>query len=51
MDPSEYGYEVVADDVSTNVYRDDARQAEIHQIWTIRNYKAIDANAAIKIEE
>ena len=51
IDPSEYGYEVVADEVSTNTYRDDARQAEIHQLWTIRAYKAIDPNAAIKIEE
>lgn len=50
-DPSEYGYEVVAEDVSTNTYRDDSRQAEIHQMWTIRAYKAIDNEAAIKITE
>jgi len=50
-DPSEYGYEVVAEDVSTNNYRDDSRQSEIYQIWTIRGYKAINEEAAIKITE
>ena len=50
-DPSEYGYEVVAEDVSTDDYRDQSRQSQIYQIWTIRGYKAIDPEAAIKITE
>jgi hypothetical protein len=50
-DDDEYGYEVVKEDVATRVYEDESRQSEIHQLYTIRQYKAIDPEAAIKISE
>jgi hypothetical protein len=48
-DDTEYGYEVVKEDVSTRTYEDESRQAEIHQLYTIRAYKAIDSEAAVKL--
>lgn len=48
-DTSEYGYEVVKQDVATDNYDDPSRQSEIYQIYTIRAYKAIHDDAAIKV--
>lgn len=50
-DPDEYGFEVIKDDVATETYEDPSRQAEIHQLYTIRAYKAIEPEAAIKVED
>lgn len=48
-DPGEYGYEVVKEDVATEEYEDPSRQSEIFQLYTLRAYKAIEPEAAIKI--
>lgn len=48
-DEAEYGYEVVKEDVATRTYEDEGRQSEIHQLYTIRAYKAIEPEAALKL--
>lgn len=50
VDPDEYGYEVVEDDVSVDEYDDNSRQATMMQWWTVRTWKAIDEEAIIKLE-
>lgn len=50
-DPTEYGYEVVKQDVATEEYDAPARQAQVMQLYTKRAYKAIDPEAAIEIVE
>lgn len=49
IDTDMYGYEVVKEGVATNQYSDPERQADIIQIWTQRDYHAIDSDAAVKI--
>jgi len=48
-DGSKYGLDVVKEEIETENYYDDARQAEVYQIWTRRVFKAVDGNAAIEI--
>lgn len=50
-DPDEYGYELVKEDVATEEYEDQSRQARIFQIYTMRTWKAINEEAAIEITE
>lgn len=50
-DPNEYGYEVVKQDVSTEEYEAPERQSQVMQLYTVRTYKAIDEEAAIKITD
>lgn len=49
IDPSFYGYEAVRQDIQTNQYEAEERQAEIMQIWTRRGFKTMDPDAAIKV--
>lgn len=50
-DPNDYGYEVVKRDVATEEYEAPERQARIFQIYTMRAWKAINSDAAIKVTE
>jgi len=50
VDPDEYGYEVIQNDVEINEYDDQSRQATIMQWYTERTWKAIDEEACIKLE-
>lgn len=49
VDPNEYGYEVIREDVATEEYESPERQADIFQLYTFREWKAINSNAAIKV--
>lgn len=51
MDTDEYGYEVVKEDVASNEYPSQERQAQVFQLWTMRQWKAINNNAAIKVKD
>lgn len=50
VDPTEYGYEVVKEDVATDSYYENSRQSDVFQIWTRRTYKTTDADAAIQVD-
>ncbi len=50
-DPDEYGYELIKEDVATEEYEDQSRQARIFQIYTMRTWKAINNEAAIKVTD
>lgn len=47
VDTDEYGYEVVKQDIATDEYADDSRQAQIVQWYTMREWLAIDPEAAL----
>lgn len=49
VDTNEYGYEVVKQDIATEEYEDKSRQAQIVQWYTMRNWLAINPEAAIRI--
>lgn len=51
VDSDEYGYEVVKDDIATDEYEDQSRQAQIVQWYTMREWLAIEPEAAIVFEE
>jgi len=48
IDTDEYGYEVVKEDIATDEYEDQARQSQIVQWFTMRQWLAIDPEATIK---
>jgi hypothetical protein len=48
IDTDEYGYEVVKEDIATDEYEDQARQSQIVQWYTMRQWLAIDPEATIK---
>lgn len=50
VDSDFYGYEATREPLDTNEYEAPERQAEMMQIWTRRGFKAIDPEAAIKVE-
>lgn len=50
VDTSFYGYEAEREPINTNEYEADERQAQMMQIWTRRGWKAIDPEAAIKVQ-
>jgi N4-gp56 family major capsid protein len=50
VDTNEYGYEVVKEDIATDEYEDNSRQAQIVQWFTMREWLAIEPNALIKME-
>lgn len=50
VDSDFYGYEAVREPIDTNEYEAPERQATMMQIWTRRGYKAIDPEAAIRVE-
>lgn len=51
IDTDEYGYEVVKQDIATDEYEDQSRQAQIVQWYTMRNWLAIDPEAALKLQD
>lgn len=51
IDTDEYGYEVVKEDIATDEYEDQSRQSQIVQWYTMREWLAIDPEAAIKFTE
>lgn len=51
VDTTEYGVEVIKEDISTEEYEDPERQANIIQWWTMRNWHVEEPEAAIKITE
>lgn len=51
VDPTEYGYSIVREQVATNDYRADEIQSDIWQIFTFRTWKAIEPEAALKVSE
>jgi len=51
IDSDEYGYEVVKQDVATEEYEDNERQAQIVQWFTMRNWLAIEAEAVVRFTE
>jgi hypothetical protein len=51
VDTNEYGYEVVKEDVATDEYEDQSRQAQIVQWYTMREWLAIEPEACIKFQE
>lgn len=51
VDTDEYGYEVVKEDIATDEYEDESRQAQIIQWYTMREWLAIDPEALIKFTE
>jgi hypothetical protein len=50
VDTDYYGYEVVKDDIATDEYEDESRQAQIWQWYTMRQWIAMEPAAAIKFE-
>lgn len=51
IDSDEYGYEIVKQDVATEEYEDNERQAQIVQWFTMRNWLAIEAEAVVRFTE
>jgi hypothetical protein len=51
FDTTEYGVEVIKEDISTEEYEDPERQANIIQWWTMRNWHVEEPEAAIKITQ
>ena len=51
VDTDEYGYEVIKEDISTDEYEDQKRQANIIQWWTMRQWIATEPEALLKFEE
>jgi len=51
VDSDDYGYEVIKQEVATEEYEAPERQADIFQIYTMREWEAIKPEAAIKVEE
>lgn len=49
VDSDEYGYELVKRDVAIEEYEAPERQSDVVQLYTLRNWKAIDSDAAIKV--
>lgn len=49
IDTDEYGYEVVKEDIATDEYEDQSRQSQIVQWYTMREWLAIDPEAAVKM--
>lgn len=49
VDADEYGYEVVKQDIAMNEYRDEKRQADIMQWWTMREWTVVESDAVIKV--
>lgn len=50
VDTDFYGYEAEREPISTNEYDAPERQAQMMQIWTRRGWKAIDPEAAIRVQ-
>lgn len=50
VDTDFYGYEATREPIMTNQYDDPERQANIIQIWTRKGFKAIEPNAAIRVD-
>jgi len=51
VDTDGYGYEVVKQDIATDEYEDQSRQAQIVQWYTMREWLAIDPEANIVFED